>query len=407
MRPYERFLNYVMFDTMSLEGQTTVPSTPGQRTLAEALVSELRGFGIEDVRLDDKGYIYGSVPSNIEKEVPVIGFIAHVDTSDAHSSPKVRPRIIKGYDGSRIELAPGVVLDSTTDANLQNAVGCDIIVTDGTTLLGGDDKAGVAEIITALEYMAEHPDFKHGKIAFSFTPDEEIGTSQDNFDVPAFGAEFAYTVDGADFGDIEYENFYGASLTVDIKGVSTHPGEAKDKMKNASLIAMEFDALLPPWERPEHTQGYEGFYHLMHISGDCEHCQMNYIIREHDYERYQQRKTMVLQAAEMLNGRYGEGTVNADVKDGYRNMAEMVRPYMHLIDFAKDAIAECGVTPRVPAIRGGTDGSELSYKGVPCPNLGTGSFNHHSLTEVANIDHMDQCAEVILKIISRYAEFEK
>lgn len=407
MRPYERFLNYVMFDTMSLEGQTTVPSTPGQRTLAEALVSELRGFGIEDVRLDDKGYIYGSVPSNIEKEVPVIGFIAHVDTSDAHFSPKVRPRIIKGYDGSRIELAPGVVLDSTTDANLQNAVGCDIIVTDGTTLLGGDDKAGVAEIITALEYMAEHPDFKHGKIAFSFTPDEEIGTSQDNFDVPAFGAEFAYTVDGADFGDIEYENFYGASLTVDIIGVSTHPGEAKDKMKNASLIAMEFDALLPPWERPEHTQGYEGFYHLMHISGDCEHCQMNYIIREHDYERYQQRKTMVLQAAEMLNGRYGEGTVNADVKDGYRNMAEMVRPHMHLIDFAKDAIAECGVTPRVPAIRGGTDGSELSYKGVPCPNLGTGSFNHHSLTEVANIDHMDQCAEVILKIISRYAEFEK
>lgn len=406
MRPYERFLNYVMFDTMSLEGQTTVPSTPGQRTLAEALVSELRGFGIEDVRLDDKGYIYGSVPSNIEKEVPVIGFIAHVDTSDAHASPKVRPRIIKAYDGSRIELAPDVVLDSATDANLQNAIGCDIIVTDGTTLLGGDDKAGVAEIITALEYMAEHQDFKHGKIAFSFTPDEEIGTSQDNFDVPAFGADFAYTVDGADFGDIEYENFYGASLTVDIKGVSTHPGEAKDKMKNASLIAMEFDALLPPWERPEHTQDYEGFYHLMHISGDCGHCQMNYIIREHDYEKYQQRKAMVLQAAETLNRRYGEGTVNAEVKDGYRNMAEMVCPHMHLIDFAKEAIAQCGVTPRVPAIRGGTDGSELSYKGVPCPNLGTGSFNHHSLTEVANIDHMDQCTEVILKIISRYAEFE-
>ena len=406
MRPYERFLNYVMFDTMSVEGQTTVPSTPGQRTLAEALVSELRGFGIEDVRLDDKGYIYGSVPSNIEKEVPVIGFIAHVDTSDAHPSPSKAPRIIENYDGSQIELAPGVLLDSANDSNLQNAIGCDIIVTDGTTLLGGDDKAGVAEIITALEYMAEHQDFKHGKIAFSFTPDEEIGTSQDNFDVPAFGADFAYTVDGADFGDIEYENFYGASLTVDIKGVSTHPGEAKDKMKNASLIAMEFDALLPPWERPEHTQDYEGFYHLMHISGDCGHCQMNYIIREHDYEKYQQRKTMALQGAEILNQRYGEGTVSAEVKDGYRNMAEMVRPHMHLIDFAKEAIAQCGVTPRVPAIRGGTDGSELSYKGVPCPNLGTGSFNHHSLTEVANIDHMDQCTEVILKIISRYAEFE-
>ena len=333
MRPYERFLNYVMFDTMSLEGQTTVPSTPGQRTLAEALVSELRGFGIEDVRLDDKGYIYGSVPSNIEKEVPVIGFIAHVDTSDAHPSPSKAPRIIENYDGSQIELAPGVLLDSANDSNLQNAI-------------------------------------------------------------------------GADFGDIEYENFYGASLTVDIKGVSTHPGEAKDKMKNASLIAMEFDALLPPWERPEHTQDYEGFYHLMHISGDCGHCQMNYIIREHDYEKYQQRKTMALQGAEILNQRYGEGTVSAEVKDGYRNMAEMVRPHMHLIDFAKEAIAQCGVTPRVPAIRGGTDGSELSYKGVPCPNLGTGSFNHHSLTEVANIDHMDQCTEVILKIISRYAEFE-
>lgn len=407
MRTYERFLNYVMFDTMSLEGQTTVPSTPGQRILAESLAAEIKSFGIEDVRLDDKGYVYGSIPSNIEKKVPVIGFIAHVDTSDAHPSPKKEPRIIKKYDGSVIELAPGVTLDPETDHNLKNAVGCDIIVTDGTTLLGGDDKAGVAEIVTALEYLATHPEFKHGKVAFSFTPDEEIGSSQDHFDVAAFGAEFAYTVDGTDFGDIEYENFYGASAVIDIKGVATHPGEAKDKMKNASLIAMEFDALLPPWERPEHTQDYEGFYHLMHINGDCETCKMSYIIREHDYEKYQARKAFMKRAAETINARYGQGTVTAEIKDGYRNMAEMVRPHMHLIDFAKDAIAACGVTPRVPAIRGGTDGSELSYKGVPCPNLGTGSFNHHAVTEVANIDHMDQCTEVILRIISRYAELEK
>lgn len=407
MRAYERFLKYVMYDTMSLEGRETVPSTPGQKAFAEVLASELREFGIEDVRLDDKGYIYGSIPSNIEKEVPVIGFIAHVDTSDAHPSPAKAPRIIEKYDGRILELAPGVVLNPAIDSNLQNAIGCDIIVTDGTTLLGGDDKAGVAEIMTALEYITSHPQFRHGKIAFSFTPDEEIGTSQDHFDVKAFGADFAYTVDGADFGDIEYENFYGASAKVTVRGVSTHPGEAKDKMKNASLIAMEFDALLPPWQRPEHTENYDGFYHLLRIAGDCENCQMAYLVREHDNAKYEEKKAYMEKAAMLLNEKHGAGTVLLEIEDGYRNMAEMVRPHMHLIEFAKAAIAECDVTPRVPAIRGGTDGSELSYKGVPCPNLGTGSFNHHSLTEVANIDHMDQCAQVLLKIMAKYAEFEK
>ena len=404
----DKFLRYVAVDTQSAEGAETVPSTEKQFALAKLLVEELKNIGAKDVSMSDHGYVYATIPATVETDGPVVGFLAHMDTSPDCSGENVHPQLIKNYDGKDIILNKnlGIHMCTADFPYLKNYVGMDLITTDGTTLLGGDDKAGVAEIITALEYMAEHQDFKHGKIAFSFTPDEEIGTSQDNFDVPAFGADFAYTVDGADFGDIEYENFYGASLTVDIKGVSTHPGEAKDKMKNASLIAMEFDALLPPWERPEHTQDYEGFYHLMHISGDCGHCQMNYIIREHDYEKYQQRKTMALQGAEILNQRYGEGTVSAEVKDGYRNMAEMVRPHMHLIDFAKEAIAQCGVTPRVPAIRGGTDGSELSYKGVPCPNLGTGSFNHHSLTEVANIDHMDQCTEVILKIISRYAEFE-
>ncbi|MFR7989566.1 MAG: peptidase T [Anaerovoracaceae bacterium] len=406
MKLYERFLNYVMYDTMSLVGQNTVPSTPGQRVLAEALTEEIRSFGIEDVRLDEKGYIYGSVPANIDEEVPVIGFIAHMDTSDAHPSPKQRPRIIENYDGSVIQLAPGVELDPDTDANLKNAVGCSIIVTDGTTLLGADDKAGAAEIVTALEYMAAHPEFKHGKVAFSFTPDEEIGTSQDNFDVAAFGADFAYTVDGADFGDIEYENFNGASAVIRIKGVETHPGEAKDKMKNAALIAMEFDAMLPPWERPEHTSDYEGFYHLLDIKGDCSDCEMSYLIREHDREKYEERKETVKRAAAMINARYGNGTAEVEIRDGYRNMAEMVRPHMHLIDFAKEAIAECGVEPRVPAIRGGTDGAELSFKGVPCPNLGTGSFNHHSLMETANIDHMEKCCEAILRIIGKYAGFK-
>lgn len=406
MRPFERFLKYVMFDTMSDENSGTVPSTPGQKVLGQALVDEIRGLGIEDVHMDDKGYVYGSVPSNTEQEGPVIGFIAHVDTSDAHPSPKTQPRIIENYDGGVIRLASGVVLDPAEDANLKRAQGCSLIVTDGTTLLGGDDKAGVAEIVTALEYMTLHPEFKHGKVAFSFTPDEEIGTSQDNFDVEAFGAQFAYTVDGADFGDIEYENFNAASAVIDIKGVSTHPGEAKDKMKNASLIAMELDGLLPPWERPEHTENYEGFYHLISIEGDCGRCQMRYIIREHDFDKFAARKETVRRAADLLNARYGAGTVSVQIKDGYRNMAEMVRPHMHLIEFAKEAIAECGGEANVPAIRGGTDGSQLSFKGVPCPNLGTGTWNHHSVMETANIDHMDQCAETIIRIIGKYAEFK-
>ena len=404
MKLQERFLKYVMMNTQSLEGTGTVPSTPGQKDFAQALVDELKDFGIADVRLDDMGYIYGSIPSNLDKSVPTIGFIAHMDTADAHPSPVKMPRVIENYDGGVITLESGAVLDPKTDGNLRNAKGCSLIVTDGTTLLGGDDKAGVAEIMTALEYLTAHPGTKHGKIAFSFTPDEEIGTSQDNFNVEAFGAEFAYTVDGADLGDIEYENFNGASAKITVQGVETHPGEAKDKMKNAMLIAMEFNAMLPPFERPEHTENYEGFYHLMHMDGDCSTATLRYIIREHDAEKFAKRKDTVRKAAELLNFKYGDGTVTAEVTDGYRNMTEMVRPHMHLIDYAKEAIAELGITPRVPAIRGGTDGAELSFKGVPCPNLGTGSWNHHSVTEVANIDHMEKTAELILAIIGKYAE---
>lgn len=400
----ERFLRYVMFDTQSQEGSGTVPSTEGQLALAEAIEEELKGLGIEDVRLDSKGYLYGSLSANQKEEVPVIGFIAHMDTADACPSPAKLPRIIENYDGGIIHLESGVILDPAEDAALSASTGCTLIVTDGTTLLGGDDKAGAAEIVTALEYLTGHPELKHGKIAFSFTPDEEIGTSQDHFSVEDFGADFAYTVDGADFGDIEYENFNAASVAVRVKGMGTHPGEAKNKMKNASLIAMEFNGLLPEWERPEHTENYEGFYHLLHVEGDCDYCVLRYIIREHDGKKFEERKETVRKAAEFLNLRYGKDTVTAEIRDGYRNMAEKVKPHMHLIEYAKEGIAELGTEPRVPAIRGGTDGSQLSFKGVPCPNLGTGSWNHHSVMEIANLDHMVKCTRLIVKLAEKYGK---
>ena len=400
----ERFLRYVMMDTQSREGSESVPSTRGQLVLARAIAEELEQVGINDVCLDDNGYLYGSLPANQDKEVPVIGFIAHMDTADAHPSPRKQPRIIENYDGSVICLESGVTLDPSVDGALRASVGCTLIVTDGTTLLGGDDKAGAAEIVTALEYLKAHPELKHGKIAFSFTPDEEIGASQDHFSVEEFGADFAYTIDGADFGDIEYENFNAASAVITVKGVETHPGEAKDKMKNAAQIAMEFNAMLPAWERPEHTEDYEGFYHLSHIEGGCGKCILRYIIREHDHKKYEQRKDLVRRAAEQLNFRYGEGAVSVELRDGYRNMAEKVRPHMHLIEYAKEGIRELGTEPRVPAIRGGTDGAELSFKGVPCPNLGTGSWNHHAVTETANLDHMVKCTQLIIKLAEKYGK---
>lgn len=409
MKAYERFLNYVMFDTTSSEDAGTVPSTPGQMTFAKALTGELKGLGIEDVRLDEKGYLYGSIPSNLGdgEDVPVIGFLAHLDTSDAHPSPSKPPQIIKDYDGSVISLESGVILNPADDENLRNGIGCDLIVTDGYSLLGGDDKAGVAEIVSAMEYLLGHPEIKHGKIAFSFTPDEEIGTGQDNFDVKAFGADFAYTLDGADFGGVDFENFNASTAEIKIQGVLTHPGTAKDKMKNASLIGMEFNSMLPPWQRPEHTENYEGFFHLSSVQGDCESCAMRYLIRELDREKFEEMKVLILKIAELLNMKYGNGTVNVEITDSYRNMAEKVRPHIHLIDFAVEAVKECGGEPLITPIRGGTDGAELSFKGVPCPNLGNGSFNHHSLNEVANIQSMEKCTEMIVKIAEKYGKYGK
>ena len=402
----ERFLDYVRWNTMSDENSQTVPSTPGQMDFAKYLAEELKAMGIEDVRLDEKGYIYGSIPSNVEKQVPVIGFLAHVDTSEAHPSVTKMPRVIENYDGGRITLESGMVLDPEKDESLSACSGQTLLVTDGYTLLGGDDKAGVAEIVTALEYLLHHPEVKHGKVAFSFTPDEEIGTSQDHFDVEAFGAQFAYTVDGGCFGGICYENFFAALAVVTVSGVATHPGDAKDKMKNASLIAMEFDHMLPPWERPEHTEGHDGFYHLETISGDCEHCRLQYLIRDHDRGIFTGRKENMQRAAQFLNARYGDGTVRVEITDGYRNMLEMIKPHMHVVNTACDAMRELGAEPEVIPTRGGTDGSELSYKGVPCPNLGTGTFNHHAVTEVASVEQMDKCTRLVIHILEKYAEQE-
>ena len=407
MRLHERFLDYVMWDTRASEHTNTVPSTPGQIDFAKHLVEEIKALGVEDCWMDEMGYVYGSLPSNMEKEVPVIGFLSHVDTADNLPGPTKMPRMIENYDGSVITLESGAVIDPAKDPHLAKCVGQDLIVTDGYTLLGSDDKAGIAEIVCALEYFIQHPEVPHGKIVFSFTPDEEIGTSQDNFNVEAFGAEFAYTVDGGDFGICCYENFNACCATITINGVATHPGDAKDKMKNAMLIGMEYDHMLPPWERPEHTYDHEGFYHLEVMNGTCDHCEMIYLIREHDRAIFENRKEIMKKAGEFMNARYGEGTVIVDLKDGYRNMYDMVVPHMHVVDIACEAIREVGGTPDNYPSRGGTDGAELSWKGVPCPNLGTGSFNHHAVTEVASVQQMEACRDMIIKIVEKYAAFEK
>lgn len=358
----ERFLDYVCWDTCSDEKSVTVPSTPGQIDFAKYLTEELTAMGIEDVRLDNKGYIYGSLPANVNGDTPTIGFIAHMDTSSAHPSVTRPSRIIDNYDGDIITLESGMTIDPDITVKLADCKGQTLVVTDGYTLLGGDDKAGVAEIVTALEYLLNHPEVKHGRVAFSFTPDEEIGASQDNFSVEEFGADFAYTIDGGSFGEIDFENFFAASAAIRIKGVATHPGEAKNQMKNASLIAMEYDHLLPPWERPEHTEGYEGFYHLESISGDCENCSMEYLVREHDREKFEERKETMKKAAEFINRRYGAGTADIAIKESYRNMAEIIRPHMHIIDNAREAIRQLGNEPLTSPIRGGTDGKMYSAR---------------------------------------------
>lgn len=395
----ERFLNYTKFDTQSAEDSQSVPSTPKQLVFAEYLRKELEAEGLEDVELDDKGYIYATLPSNIKgKDVPTIGFISHYDTSPDCSGADIKARIVKGYDGGDITLSEGIVSSPKKFPELLSHVGEDLIVTDGHTLLGADDKAGIAEIMQAVCWLRDHKEVKHGKIRVAFNPDEEIGMGAHHFDVEKFGCEWAYTMDGGDVGELEFENFNAAGAKVTIKGMSVHPGYAKDKMVNANRLAAEFAAMLPADETPETTEGYQGFYHLLGIKSNIENATMSYIIRDHDRRKFEARKAFFAECAEKMNEKYGEGTVVADVRDQYYNMKEKIDPCMHVIDIVLKAMQDCGVAPKVKPIRGGTDGAQLSFKGLPCPNIFAGGVNFHGPYEFVSIQSMQKAMEVIVRI---------
>ena len=363
----ERFLNYTKFDTQSQEDSDQVPSTEKQLVFANYLKKELENEGLSDVEMDDKGYIYATLKANVKGDIPTIGFISHYDTSPDCSGADIKARIVNNYDGSDILLSEGIISSPKKFPELLRHIGEDLIVTDGHTLLGADDKAGIAEIIQAMCWLRDHPEVKHGKIRIAFNPDEEIGMGAHHFDVEKFGCDWAYTMDGGDLGELEFENFNAASAKIFIKGVSVHPGYAKDKMVNANVLATEFAQLLPADERPETTEGYQGFYHLLGIESNVEQAKLHYIIRDHDRERFEDRKRFVQRCAEQMNETYGEGTVIAEVKDQYYNMKEKIDPQMHVIDLVLHAMQDCGVAPKVKPIRGGTDGAQLSFKGLPCP----------------------------------------
>lgn len=394
----ERFLNYVKFDTQSSEDSQTVPSTSKQLIFAKYLCDELKNEGLEDVEMDEMGYIYATLPANTKKDVPVIGFISHYDTSPDCSGKDVKPRIVEGYDGGDIVLSEGIVSSPRKFPELLSHVGEDLIVTDGTTLLGADDKAGIAEIVQAMCYLRDHKEIEHGKIRVGFNPDEEIGMGAHHFDVEKFGCDWAYTIDGGDIGEIEYENFNAASAKIKINGVSVHPGYAKDKMINAARLAVEFAKMLPDNETPETTEGYQGFYHLIHMEGGCEQAKLAYIIRDHDRSRFEDRKKFIEKCAEEMNEKYGEGTVELALNDQYYNMKEQIDLVMHVIDIILKAMQECEVSPKVQPIRGGTDGAQLSFKGLPCPNIFAGGVNFHGPYEFISTTALQKAQEVIVKI---------
>ncbi len=400
----ERFLNYTKFDTQSAEDSQTVPSTSKQLIFANYLKEELEHEGLKDVEMDDKGYIYATLPANLAdgktaKSVPVIGFISHYDTSPDCSGADIKPRIVSHYDGQDILLSEGIVLSPQKFPELKGHVGEDLIVTDGHTLLGADDKAGIAEIVQAMVWLQEHPEVEHGTIRVAFNPDEEIGMGAHHFDVERFGCQWAYTMDGGDVGELEYENFNAASAKISIKGVSVHPGYAKDKMVNASVLAAEFAMMLPADERPETTEGYKGFYHLTGMQTNTESGKLSYIIRDHDRQKFEERKRFILACAEKMNQKYGEGTVTAIVSDQYYNMKEKIEPdNMHVIDLVLRAMQEVGVAPKVRPIRGGTDGAQLSFKGLPCPNIFAGGINFHGPFEFVPIQSMEKAMQVVVKI---------
>lgn len=394
----ERFLNYTKFDTQSNEDSTSVPSTEKQLVFANYLKEELVREGLTDVEMDDKGYVYATLKGNIKKHVPTIGFISHYDTSPDCSGKDVKARIVENYQGGDIELSPGIVSSPTKFPELNSHVGEDLIVTDGHTLLGADDKAGIAEIMQAMCYLRDHDEIKHGDIRVGFNPDEEIGMGAHHFDVEKFGCQWAYTMDGGDLGELEFENFNAAGAKVFIKGVSVHTGYAKGKMINANRLACEFNSLIPETDIPETTEGYQGFYHLISMETRTEEAKMSYIIRDHDREKFEDRKQFFLDIANKMNAKYGEGTVSVKLNDQYYNMKEKIDDNMHVIDIVLRAMQETGVRPKVEPIRGGTDGAQLSFKGLPCPNIFAGGVNFHGPYEFVSIQVMQKAVDVIVKI---------
>ena len=404
MRVHERLIKYAKVYTTSDESSNTVPSTKRQFDLANILVEEMKAIGIQDVRVDDKCYVYGVIPATKGYEDKAsIGFIAHMDTAPAAPGENVNPQIVENYNGEDITLLNGTVLSVEKFPHLMGLKGRTLITTDGNTLLGADDKAGIAEIMSACEEIIKN-DIPHGKICVGFTPDEEIGRGADHFDVKAFGADVAYTMDGGIEGELSYENFNAAAAEIEIHGVSVHPGSAKNTMINAVNVAIELNSMLPACEKPEHTEGYEGFYYLESLSGNTDHAKMNYILRDHDDTKLEAKKATLVLAEKLLNEKYGEGTVKVTLKDQYKNMVGHIKPCMHLIDNAKEAMKAVGVTPIVEPIRGGTDGATLSYMGLPCPNLGTGGFAFHGEYEHISVEGMEKAKEIIIEIVKIYAK---
>lgn len=400
MTVIERFLKYVTFDTQSDESTGVTPSTPKQMVFAQYLKTELEELGLKDISLDENGYLFATLPSNVGHEVPVVGFIAHMDTSPDMSGENVKPRIVEKYDGKDIPLCAeeNIILSPANFPELLDHVGEDLIVTDGHTLLGADDKAGIAEIVGAVAYLIAHPEIKHGDIRIGFNPDEEIGLGAHKFDVEKFGAKWAYTMDGGEVGELEFENFNAAAAKIRVKGRNVHPGYAKNKMINSLLVANEYASLLPANETPGTTEGYEGFYHLIGMEGEVENTVLSYIVRDHDREKFEARKQALLNYAAQLNEKYGEGTVTVELKDQYYNMRQQVEPLMHIIDIAFAAMQEAGVTPKVKAIRGGTDGAQLSFKGLPCPNIFAGGLNFHGRYEFVPVQSIEKAMNVVVKI---------
>ena len=401
----DRFLRYVSVDTQSNEESESQPSTAKQLNLLKMLRDELQALGVE-ATLDEYGYVMASIPANIDKKVPAVGFIAHVDTAPDASGADVKPQIVRSYDGEAIDLkgVPGLQLKPEEFPEMLHYVGQTLITTDGTTLLGADDKAGVAEIMNAVQYIVEHPEFKHGPVKVGFTPDEEIGRGVVKFDVKRFGADYGYTMDGGEIGELEFENFNAASAKIHIQGCNVHPGYAKGKMRNAILIGQEFNAMLPVMARPEYTEGYEGFFHLISFKGSVEEADFAYIIRDHNRAKFEARKEMVRKVADFINSQYGDGTVTLVLKDQYYNMREQVEPHYHIIDKAVKAMEMAGVKAKIQPIRGGTDGANLSFKGLPCPNIFAGGLNFHGKMEFLPLESMEKASEVVLNIIKLFAD---